>query len=219
MLPKLTFNDGQYVVPHQWRDWDWINDIDNYPDPHHHVFKEEYDWEFKEGQNVLARYIRSISGHSYTRKSKKGNKFEVTKLGQPVIYYKFALGAVELINNPFLYREAHRNSINGQFVVNYSNSIETGLDNFPSQARKKHLIPSGYGALLARVFNATSGVRMDDYLKVESREPKKCFCPNCKSVFTQVTRDVLRPGDEGYEDALTQMGMQIEYRITRDVNG
>lgn len=221
MLPKLTFTDGEYTVPREWVYWDWINDPAHYPDPDHLVFEDEYDWEYRDGNGVLGRYIRHISGHSYDKISKNGKRFTQTTPPNPVTYYLFALAAVELIETPDLYRDAHAGVLNGQFVVNYANSLYcNNLAWLPEKEdRKKHLIPAGYGALLSRVFNKTSGVRKEDELKLEPREPKKCLCPNCKTIFEYVTRNMVLPGDENYDKAFSKMSKQMEYRNQRDEDG
>ena len=222
MLPKLTFTDGSYNVPKEWVNWDWINNIENYPDPEHLVFEGEYDWNYRQGNGVLGRYIRHVSGFKYQRISKSGKRSDVNSQPKPYIYYMFALAAIELIENPRLYRDAHVGALNGQFVVNYANGIEVeNLKWVPEKAgkRKKHVVPACYGALLSRVFNETSGVKADDKLKLEEREPKKCLCPYCKAVFEHVTRLIYLPGDKGYDEARKKLGSQIEYRLHRDLVG
>lgn len=224
MPVQLTFVDGKYEVPDEWVTWEWITKIENYPDPNHRVFEHEYDWDFRDKQGVLGRYIRKIDGSTSQRTSKTGNLFDVTYAPSPYIYYLFSLAAVELIENPHLYREAHEGKLNGSFVVQYANKIGVSShDWLPEKEgrRKTHVISDSYGPLLARVFNACSGVRSDDELRVEPREPKRCKCPNpkCRAIFQQLTKSFWLPGEKGYDEEELAMVVGLAYRKDRDDNG
>lgn len=222
MLPKLTFDYATqtYFVPAEWVAWDWINNIENYPDPEHLVFKGEYDWDHRHTSGVLSRYIRTIEGHTTLCTSKKGLQYERTSTAKPYVYYLFALAAVELINNPSLYRTARASSLNGAFVVNYANSINlANLSPLQDKIRGKYIISSDFGALLARVFNATSGIRQEDYLKVEVREDKKSMCPHCKAVFEMLSKTYWTPDHPDYEKHAEGFIAQMEYVQTRNTHG
>ena len=222
MLPKLTFDytTQTYSVPAEWVAWDWINNIENYPDPDHLVFKGEYDWDHRHKAGVLSRYIRTIEGKTTLCTSKKGLQYERTSTAKPYIYYLFALAAVELINNPALYRTARASSLNGAFVVNYANSIDlTNLSVLQDKIRGKYIISSDFGALLARVFNETSGIRQEDYLKTELREDKKSMCPHCKAVFEMLSKTYWAPSHPDYEKHAEGFIDQMEYTQTRNTHG
>jgi len=223
MLPKLTRNytTGTYDVPKEWISWDWINNFENYPDPEHLTFAREYDWEHRQKSGVLSRYIKTIEGHTTTCVSSTGTKFTKTFVPKPYIYYLFALAAVELINNPKLYRSARENSLNGAFVVNYANSINvSSLSFIPERTNgKKYIIGTEYGALLARVFNVHSGVQQEDWLRTELREDRKSFCPNCYAVFELLSKKCWTPKDPDYKEQVKVFIEQIEYIRHRNENG
>jgi hypothetical protein len=224
MLPKLTFNSfsGEYIVPGQWTRWDWINSLDNYPDPDHSVFTGEYDWDFRHsGRGVLSRYIRTMEGYTSECFSSKNTPYTRNNPAKPYMYYLFALAAVELINNPDLYRDERKGSLNGSFVVNYANSIDiTALSFLPErEGGKKYLISTEFAALFARVFNAKSGVRIDDSIKVELREDKKGRCPNCEAVFELLSRRYWEPGHPDYEKMVEDYVAQNKKRQHRNTHG
>ncbi len=137
------------------------------------------------------------------------------------MYYLFALAAVELINNPDLYRDERKGSLNGSFVVNYANSIDiTALSFLPErEGGKKYLISTEFAALFARVFNAKSGVRIDDSIKVELREDKKGRCPNCEAVFELLSRRYWEPGHPDYEKMVEDYVAQNKKRQHRNTHG
>jgi hypothetical protein len=223
MLPKLTFDYATqtYHVPAEWVSWDWINDFENYPDQNHEVFKDEYDWSYRNKSGVLNRYIRTIEGHTTICTSKKSVQYERHTAAKPYVYYFFALAAVELINTPSLYRSERASALNGAFVVNYANSIDiSNLTIMADKTRnKKYIISSEFGALLARVFNATSGVRRDDFLKVEQREDKKSICPNCKTVYELLSKNCWTPEHPEYQKYAESFIAQLEYIRSRNTNG
>jgi len=224
MLPKLTYDSsyGGYIVPGQWTRWDWINSFENYPDPQHEVFVGEYDWEFKDGnRGVLARYIRTMEGHTTNCISSKNTSFTRTTPAKPYMYYMFALAAVELINNPDLYRYERQGSLNGAFVTNYANSISISALSFlpEKEGGKKYLISTEFSALFARVFNATSGVRKDNALKIERREDKTGQCPHCDAVFELLSRKSWPPDHPDYEKMVEKHHAQNANRQNRNTNG
>lgn len=224
MLPQLTFNNfsGEYLVPAEWVSWDWINSFENYPDPDHLVFKDEYDWEYKNGnKGVLVRYIRTMEGYTSECISSKGTSFIRTNPAKPYMYYLFALSAAELINNPEKYRSERSGSLNGSFVTNYANSIDvTALSFMPKkESGKKYLISTEFSALFARVFNATSGVKADDALKVEKREDKKGMCPNCKAIFELLSGNVWTQESQDYKKMVDKYLAQNKNRHDRDTHG
>jgi len=224
MLPKLTFNAlaGGYIVPGQWTRWDWINSFENYPDPDHLVFHGEYDWEFKDSnRGVLARYIRTMEGHTTECVSSKNKPYTRETPPKPYMYYLFALAAVELINNPDLYRKERAGALNGSFVTNYANGIDIAALAFlpEREGGKKYLISTEFSALLARVFNETSGVRKDDALRIERREGKSGLCPHCDAVYELLSRNYWEPGHPDYEKMREKHFAQNARRQNRDTNG
>jgi hypothetical protein len=224
MLPKLTFNSfsGGYYVPAVWLSWDWINSFDNYPDPEHLVFKDEYDWEYKDGnKGVLARYVRTMEGYTSDCITTKGTAFVRNNPAKPYMYYLFALAAIELINNPDLYRNERHGSLNGSFVTNYANSIHMNTLSFmpEKESGKKYLISTEFSALFARVFNVTSGVRANDALKIEKRESKKGMCPNCEAVFELLSGKFWTPESPEYQKMLDKYVAQNRNRQNRDTHG
>jgi hypothetical protein len=224
MPSKLSFNSfsGGYFVPAEWLSWDWINSFDNYPDPEHLVFRAEYDWEYKDGnKGVLARYIRTMEGSISDCVTAKGTTFVRNNPAKPYMYYLFALAAVELINNPDFYRNERFGSLNGSFVTNYANSIQMNTLSFmpEKESGKKYLISTEFSALFARVFNATSGVRADDALKIEKRESKKGLCPSCKAVFELLSNKFWTPESPEYQKMLDKYVAQNKNRHNRDTHG
>lgn len=223
MLPKLTFDYASqtYHVPAEWTSWDWINDFENYPDQNHETFKNEYDWHYRNQSGVLSRYIRTIEGHTTVCTSKKGVKYERHTAAKPYVYYFFALAAVELINNPALYRSERASALNGAFVINYANSIDVSTLNIMADKtrNKKYIISSEFGALLARVFNTTSGIKGDDALKIEQREDKKSMCPHCRTVYEMLSKTCWTPEHPDYEKHAETFIAQLEYIQNRNTHG
>lgn len=222
MLPKLTFDYSTqtYNVPAEWVDWDWINDFSNYPDPEHEIFAAEYDWEYRYQSGVLSRYIRSLEGGTTSCTSKNKVQYNRTTIAKPYTYYFFALAAVELINNPSLYREARAASINGAFVVNYANSIDmSSLTTVVRKKSGKHLINTEFGALIARVFNATSGVRTEHALRIEPREDRKSLCPHCNAVYELLSKKYWLPNHPDYEKNAESFIRKLEYIHDRNAEG
>ena len=221
-------NGGTYVASdNRWQRLEWGLDLDNYPDPAHAALENEYDWECRDDKGVLCSYITHIEGNARIEKKKKRTA------GCPVSYWAFCLGAIHLINNPELIRESRRGSVHGGFVVNYVNSIEIE-SMFPREENgvllndskvyenfinKKHLIPVQYSALLARVFNRSSGIQERHRLKEQPRKPKLGHCPACDAYYELLTRKYARPGDSDYAMFMKNFHEQYIDRHNRDANG
>lgn len=213
-----------YAIPPEWRREVWITDPDNFPDPEFTTFQEEWDYEFIDTKGVLADFKRLIVGHESTV-TRNGNEFARRYRGRPETFYWFAIAATELINNPdSYYRQAHTGQLNGVFVVNYANMIDiTGLmealDGTKTRNRK-HLLSPRFGALYARLFNRyCPGLRTDDYLKVELREPRRGMCPNCGCIYEHLTHNFITATSPQYEKARENFFGQVDYRKERDDNG
>jgi hypothetical protein len=224
MPAKLTFDSGYggYIVPREWTNWDWINSFENYPDPEHLIFEGEYDWKFRHGRRgVLARYIRTMEGHTTECVNTHNTVYTRSTPAKPYMYYLFALAAVELINNPDLYRDERAGTLNGSFVTNYANSIDVTAYSFlpEREGGKKYLISTEFSALFARVFNVTSGVRADSALRIEGREDKTSLCPNCEAVFQLLSRDYWTKDHEDYEKIKEKHFAQHAKRQHRNTHG
>jgi len=237
MLPQLTFSvleNGRrsYSVPEIWRDLAWASDFGNYPDQKHKVLEGEYDWPFKDEKGVVYGYINHVEGSGRLLREDKEVKRKT--LPKPFTYYAFAQGAVHLHNNPEKIRKVRADQgLTGGFVVNYVNSCPISeLFNLkecdPETEKlieklitKTHIIPVTYGALLARVFNATSGIHEDDYLNTEEREGKVMICPNpeCNCAYELLSRDFWLPDHPEYEQKVAKSHDQREYRRERDITG
>lgn len=222
----------KYRVPEVWQRLSWAREFENYPDPDHEVLKNEYDWQYKDSKGVVYGYINHIEGSE--RLLKAGKKVSRKTAPKPFTYYAFAQGAVYLHNNPDSIRDVRaKKGLTGGFVVNYVNSI-TVEDLFPRQynneldeqlidklKEKTHIIPVTYGALLARVFNETSGIDEKDKLLIEPREGKVMVCPNpnCECAFELLSKEFWLPGEDGYADKVDQSAQQQAYRKHRDIHG
>ena len=224
--------DGEcaYQFPEQWRDYNWISDPFNYPDPSYAVFKDEYDWDYRGSRGLIYKYANHIEGSAYAEKC--GIKVSRKTKPKARSYYLFAMAAVHLHNEPDQIRRPHNLALSGGFVVNYLNSIRTNLRYFidlnttsdsewKSLTRAKHLIPVQYSALFARVFNATSGIREKHKLKIEPREDKKLRCPNpeCKCIYEQLSKDFRLPNDPEYANWNATYIDQSAYRTERNTHG
>ena len=235
MPAQLTPKEGdptKYLVPDIWKRFIWARDFINYPDPEHQVLKEEYDWKFKDDKGVVYGYINHVEGTE--RLLKVGRKVSRKMPAKPFTYYAFAIGAAYLHNNPGAIRDVRaEKGITGAFVVNYVNSIdvydlfdpryndESGEQLVKKLKQKAHIIPVTYGALLARVFNATSGISKQHHLLVEPREPKIMVCPNpnCQCAFELLSKNFWEPGDEDYDMKREASYSQHTYRKNRDTDG
>lgn len=236
MLPKLTpFLDNnrfKYRVPDVWKKLSWAKDFDNYPDQEHLLFEEEYDWEYRNERGVVYGYINHVEGSE--RLEKIGRKVNRKTMPKPFTYYAFAQGAVHLHNNPDLIRDVRaKKGLHGSFVVNYVNSIPVDElfdrrfnDELDEQLVEKlkaktHIIPVTYGALLARVYNETSGVHEGDKLSIEPREGKIMVCPNpdCACAFELLSRDFWTSDHPDYDEKVAKSGNQYSYRKHRDIHG
>jgi hypothetical protein len=214
---------GTYLIPPEWRKEAWISDPSNFPDPTFSTFAEEWDYEFIDVRGVLCDFKRHIFGHESTSQ-RNGKAFQRKHRGRPETFYLFSIAALELINNPeSYYRQEHTGQINGVFVVNYLNMIDMVglLDSLDGRTKgKKHLVSPRFGALYARLFNRyCPGLRVDDHLKVEKREPRRGKCPNCKCIYEHLTNRFVRPTDKGYQQWHDSFKGQIDYRKSRDDNG
>ena len=233
MRPQLTYNTAKnkWEIPLEWSYWDWMIDPENYPDPFFSVFEEEYDYEYINERGILFKYKNHILGKETELVSKTGKTFVRKSAPKAYQYILFAKGATRLINNPALYRSARYGSLNGSFVINYVNSVHlselipSGTVSkeeklYKSLANKKYLISTEFGALMARTFNATSGIEPKQYgLKTEKREDKLSKCPACRAIYQNLTKEYLRPQDPGYEDLAEKMTDQADYKQSRDENG
>jgi len=235
--PRIEFDyqTNKWVTPPQWGLWEWINDPDNYPDPNFDVFKNEFDFGLINERGILHRYKNHIYGSTKEYRDAKGKSIIKTFRPKCYQYFLFARAAVRLINEPELYREALENKLNGSIVINYlnlvtiyglipPNTVETDKDFYLNLGKSKHLVSAEYGASMARVFNATSGLHLhvsgQQYeLKTEKREDKYALCPSCESIYTQLTREVVEAGSPKYKEAMKKLVKQIEYDRHRRENG
>lgn len=232
MRSKITASgqraDGapMYIEPAEWRDYEWINDPGNYPDPEYTVFQDEYDWDCRDSKGLIYKYIKHIEGSAYLGRLGKNPKRHQSP--SPKSYYMFAMAAVHLHNNPKLIRDTHKDQIHGGFVVNYANSIQisalVNLNTVVSTTserlqRKKHLIPVTFSSLFARVFNETSGIDKEYYLKTAPREDRKHQCPSCGCIYEQLSKKYKLPGDPGFEDWSASAIEQREDRAHRNMTG
>lgn len=236
MPAQLTsyLEDGKrkYTVPDIWKKLSWARDFDHYPDPEHETFEDEYDWEYKDEKGVVYGYINHVEGSG--RLEKIGKYVSRKTTPKPFTYYAFAQGAVYLHNNPHKIRDVRaEKGITGAFVVNYVNSIDVDdifdrryndeMDEALVEKLKKktHIIPVTYGALLARVFNETSGIADDDKLLIEPREGKIMTCPNpdCACAFELLSRDFWTPDNPEYHEKIAKSQEQHLYRKHRDIHG
>lgn len=237
VTPRVEFDHltQEWIIPEVWKDWGYIVDPSNYPDPNFDVFKDEFDFELIDTRGILYRYKNHIMGSSKEYINAQGKSIIRNMTPKCYQYFLFAKAAVRLINDPSLYREALENKLNGTIVINYLNlcnifdliptataDVQTEL--YRNLDRKKHLVSAEFGACMARVFNATSGLHLHaagkQYeLKVERREDKYALCPNCGSIYTQLTRDVVEATDENYPAVKEKLIKQIEYDRHRRENG
>lgn len=241
MLTKATpqiqfdYQTNKWVTPPQWGLWEYITNTDNYPDPNFNVFEDEFDYHLINERGILHRYRNYIYGSTKEYRGANGRSIVRTIRPQSLRYFLFGRAAVRLINNPELYRPALENKLNGSIVINYlnlipihdlipPNTVETDQDFYQNLGKSKHLVSVEYGACMARVFNATSGLHLHvsgrQYeLKTERREDKYALCPNCESIYTQLTREVVEAGSPKYKDAMKKFVKQIEYDRHRRENG
>lgn len=221
-------NGGEYIASdNRWKRGEWGDDLANYPDPEHAVFKDDYDWEFRDKKGVLCQYISHIEGNARVQGRKKLTS------GHPITYWLFCLGAMHLINKPHLIRKSRQNSLHGGFVVNYVNSIEIesllpAEENgvvlndsviYERMKERKHIIPTQYSAQLARVFNEYAGVQEQHKLKIQERKPKLGHCPACDAYYELLTGGFARPGDPNYATFMERFDSQLANRKDRDTNG
>ena len=196
-MTTLTFHSGQYLVPQEWRNPDWVSDFANFPDPFFRHLHEEYDWIEKDSKGLLYGYIKQLSGREHANNiysdipANPDVKVRDTK-AQPFYYFLFAVGAAKLINEPGLLRLPYYKSLTGGHIVSYVNTVPI-KDLFPENYRdhkifsklseRKTILPVKYSALYARTFNAFSGVLNGDVIKVKDREENLVKCPVCKTIF------------------------------------
>ena len=238
MLPQLTVDldatgtRRRYIVPPIWKNLPWASNFENYPDQKHQVLENEYDWEFKDEKGVVFGYINHVEGSARLLREDKEVKRKTAP--KPFTYYAFAQGAAYLNNHPEEIRKVRADQgLNGSFVVNFVNSIPINELFDPEQndaesaklieklKTKTHIIPVTYGALLARVYNATSGVHEDDFLNTEEREAKVMVCPNpkCNCAYELLSRNFWLPNHPEYEQKVAKSHDQREYRRERDITG
>lgn len=196
-MTTLRFESGQYHVPNEWRDPEWISSFCNFPDPLFRHLSKEYDWVEKDTKGLLYGYIKQLSGKEHADyvysdiPMGSGTKTRKTK-AQPFYYFLFAVGAAQIINKPDLLRLPYYKSLTGGHIVNYVNTVPM-KDLFPDDYQdheifeklqnRKTIIPIKYSALYARTFNAFSGVLGGDEIKIKDREENLVKCPVCKTIF------------------------------------
>ena len=195
-MTRLIFHSGQYQVPDEWNDPDWIMDFKNFPDPMFYHLRNEYDWENKNDKGLLYGYIKHLAGTAYARDIyqpfKLPEKPKREYSGSPHAYFLFAKGATTLINHPSLIRTPYFKCLSGSDVINYVNKVpikELFPQNwddyriFSKLDARKNIISMKYSALYARTFNATSGILNDDVISTKNREPVLAECKICKGIY------------------------------------
>lgn len=193
-MTYLTRHVGEYIVPDEWRNPEWITDFDNFPDPTFDHLKDEYDWGIP-GKGLVYGYIKHVAGTAHAIKlfsgSLKSHKKIRTYDSRVHSYFLFAVGAATLLNDPSLMRLPYQRVMCGSDVVHYINKVplselfpkgwsDTPL--FEKLDGRKHIVPLKYSALFSRTFNETSGVREEHKLKIKIREPKLFKCLNCQAI-------------------------------------
>ena len=195
-MTRLIFHSGEYRIPDQWRDPEWIMDFNNFPDPKFYHLRNEYDWENKNDKGLLYGYIKHLAGTEYARDIYQPfdlpQKPQREYAGSPHPYFLFAVGAATLINEPSLIRDPYFKCLSGSDIINYINKVPL-KDLFPNNWSdyklfsnlygRKNLVPMKYSALYARTFNATSGVLNGDVIATKEREPALKECKICKGIF------------------------------------
>tara|TARA_R100000951_G_C2612493_1_gene171684 strand:+ start:309 stop:1025 length:717 start_codon:yes stop_codon:yes gene_type:complete len=231
MQTQLTFENGQYQIPEQWRRLLWIREFSNYPDPDHATFVDEYDWSYKDEKGLIYKYINHVEGSQ--RLEQVGRKVNRRTSPKPQSYYLFASVAVYLLNHPEYIRDVRaKGGLHGGFIVNYANSIpvnellpppfnDTVEPLVKKLKEKKHILPVTFASLFARVFNAYSGVQEEHKILTEPREAKLSVCPNpdCSCAFEQLSRDFWLPTDAEYLNKIAEARQQIDNRVHRDMTG
>jgi len=208
-MTKLTFHAGQYIVPPEWRDPDWVSSFKNFPDPLFHHLRKEYDWVEKDNKGLLYGYIKQLAGREHANNvysdtpMQQSVKPRNTK-AQPFYYFLFAVGATKIINDPDLLRLPYYKSLTGGHIVHYVNTVPI-KDLFPENyedhkifsklEERKTILPVKYSALYARTFNAFSGILNGDVVKVKDREENLVKCPVCKSIFDRTGSKVYKTED------------------------
>lgn len=195
-MTRLTFHSGQYQVPDEWNDPEWIMEFKNFPDPKFYHLRNEYDWENKNDKGLLYGYIKHLAGTEYARDIYQPfNLPEKPKReysGSPHAYFLFAKGTATLLNKPSLIRKPYFKCLSGSDIINFVNKVPI-KDLFPNSwdchrifsrlDASKNIIPMKYSALYARTFNATSGVLNDDVISTKDREPALTQCKICKGIY------------------------------------
>jgi len=230
-IPRITYDDSakRWVMPPEWNEWEFIVNSDNYPDPDFKVFANEYDYTLKHKRGILCRYNNHVLGAEIEYRGDDGKSHIRIITPKTYQYFLFCRAAVTLINEPERYRPALEGALNGGVVIGYANmcTIENLIPPntikreetekmYNNLAHKKRLISQEFGALMARTFNATSGLLLHNIgkqyeLKVDARKDKYALCPSCKAIYTQLTREIVEANTPDYKPALQKLVKQIEY--------
>jgi hypothetical protein len=232
--PSITFDYElkRWVSPSEWRYWEYMNDPSNFPDPDLLTFKDEYDYGLRRERGMIYRLHRHLFGGEI-EVFNADRQSHIRRIPPKVFeFYIFCNAAVKLINDPSLYRSVHEGRLNGSTVANYANLVhldglipgdvvkidtEESEKTYVNLKNKKNLVSVEFSACYARLFNKTSGLQNYGHLtqqytlKTVPREDKLALCPCCSSFYTQVTRDVIKPGTVRYEKAKQAFADQIEY--------
>jgi len=230
-IPRITYDDSakRWVMPPEWNEWEFIVNSDNYPDPDFKVFANEYDYTLKHERGILYRYNNHVLGAEIEYRGDNGKSHIRIITPKTYQYFLFCRAAVTLINEPERYRPALEGALNGGVVIGYANmcTIENLIPPntikreetekmYNNLAHKKRLISQEFGALMARTFNATSGLLLHNIgkqyeLKVDARKDKYALCPSCRAIYTQLTREIVEANTSEHKIALHKLIKQIEY--------
>ena len=209
------------------RTWDWVSNLDNYPDDGFSLLEEEYDWQFRDKTGPIYKYINCIAGNARLQHRKKN------VAPRPQVFWLFARGWQEMINNPKKYRDAHKGRLYGGVVCEFINTIPI-QDWFPAELnptyyekkifsaihKNRKIIPTNHSALLSRTFNGSVGLHLPEEhkLKIEDREPLLTMCKCCNSI-TETPGGWYEVEDEEYEEKLEQYHAQKAKRAERNKTG
>lgn len=209
-----------------WRTWDWVTNIDNYPDPDFSLLEDEYDWIMRNQTGPVCRYMTCIAGNGRLPHKKRVN-------ASPQVFWLFARGWMEMINNPQKYRDAHKDRLYGGVVCEFINTVPiegwfpAALNSsyyegaiFAATEKRRKIIPDKHSALLSRTFNGTVGADLpiQHQLKVEKRAPLLTKCKCCEAI-SEKPGGFYEVGDEGYEEMLEAYIAQNKKRAARDKTG
>lgn len=222
----VDVNTGREVIDLP-RKWDWVTNLDNFPDREFSLLQDEYDWEMRNKTGPVYKYMNCIIGNARLPHRKK------TLQPRPQVFWLFARGWQEMINNPSKYREAHQGRLYGGVVCEFINTVpiknwfppelndsyyEGAI--FAAVSKNRKIIPVNHSALLSRTFNGTLGVHLpkEHQLKIEKREALLTMCKCCESI-TETPGGWYEVTDEEYPEKLEQYHKQNKKRAARNKTG